>query len=109
MDLTAYYQKIRSTAASIKDEYPVVVSAVTPDGGKAGVLTEVTRAVAAKMIVDGEANLAASAAAAAFRAAQVAAKAAADQAAAASRVQVSILTPAELNKLKTADSLKDRT
>jgi hypothetical protein len=108
MDLTAYYQKIRATEATITDAYPVVVSLATADGGKPGVLTEVTREIAAKMIVEGEVGLASSADAAAFRASQASAKNAADQAAAASKVQFSVLTTAELNKLKgVADSLKD--
>jgi len=60
------------------------------------------------MIVDGEARLATSAEAAAFRKSQAQAKQAADQAAAASKVQLTVLTAAELNKLKgVADSLKD--
>jgi prolyl-tRNA synthetase len=108
MDLTAYYQKIRATQASIADAYPVVVSLATADGGKEGVLTEVTREIAAKMIVEGEVELATSAETAAFRASSAAAKKATDQAAAASKVQFSVLTTAELNKLKgVADDLKD--
>jgi hypothetical protein len=108
MDLTAYYLKIRATETTITDAYPVVVSLATADGGKAGVATEVTRGIAAKMIVEGEVRLATSAEAAAFRASEAAAKVAADQAAAASKVQFSVLSTAELNKLKgVADSLKD--
>jgi hypothetical protein len=108
MDLTSYYQKIRTTEANIADPYPVIVSLETSEGGKAGVLTEVTRDIAAKMIVEGEASLATSAAATAFRASVAVAKQAADQAAAAARVQFSVLTTAELNKLKgVADALKD--
>ena len=106
MDLTAYYHKIRNTEASISDAYPVVVSLATAEGGAPGVMTEVSRSLAAKMIVDGEASLATNAVATKFRASQTAAKAAADQAAAASKVQFSVLTTAELNKLKgVADSL----
>jgi hypothetical protein len=108
MDLTAYYQKIRTTEAAITDLYPVIVSLETADGGKPGVMTEVTRNIAATMIVEGEVRLASGAEAAAFRASLTAAKLAADQAAAASKVQFSVLTTAELNKLKgVADSLKD--
>ncbi|MGH9660803.1 MAG: hypothetical protein ACRD96_19805 [Bryobacteraceae bacterium] len=58
MDLKAYYQKIRETEQAIADEYPVVVSFETPDGGKANVGTEVPRRVAARMIVEGRARLA---------------------------------------------------
>jgi hypothetical protein len=108
MDLTAYYQKIRATEAAITDPYPVITSLETASGGKPGVLTEVRRDIAAKMIVEGEASLATNAVATKFRAAKAAAKAAADQAAVASKVQFSVLTTAELNKLKgVTDSLKD--
>ena len=43
MDLRAYYQKIRDTEAEITEAFPMVVSLATADGGKEGVLTEVTR------------------------------------------------------------------
>lgn len=108
MDLTIYYQKIRAMEATITDAYPVVVSMATADGGKEGVATEVTRGIAAKMIVEGEARMAASEEAEAFHASQAEAKRIADQMAQASKVQLSVLTTAELNKLReVADSLKD--
>ena len=59
MDLRAYYQEIRDVEAKIPGPCAVVVSVATPDGGKAGTLTEVPRRVAAKMLVDGTAKLAA--------------------------------------------------
>lgn len=59
MDLKSYYQKIRGIEESISAEHVVVVSLETPDGGKAGQLAEVRRSVAAKMIVDRKATLAA--------------------------------------------------
>jgi len=52
MDLRMYYQKIRDTEAKIADPFPVVESCETPDGGPAGRLTEVTPALAARMIVE---------------------------------------------------------
>ena len=55
MDVRAYYQKIRKVEAEIPEPYVVVVSRETPDGGKAGVLTEVSRALAAKLIVEDQA------------------------------------------------------
>lgn len=58
MELRAYYQKIRRIEAEIGDESAVVSSRETPDGGQAGVLTEVPRAIAARMIADGRAELA---------------------------------------------------
>ena len=58
MDLRVYYQKVRDVEARIPGPYVLVESLATPDGGKAGLLTEVPRRVAAKMIVDGAAKLA---------------------------------------------------
>ena len=57
MDLRGYYRRIRELESSIEDEFPVVRSLATDDGGKAGQLTEVPRAVAARMINDGAAEL----------------------------------------------------
>jgi len=51
MDLKLYYQKVRDTASKIADPFPVVVSKETTDGGKDGIFTEVTRPIAAKMLV----------------------------------------------------------
>jgi hypothetical protein len=58
MDLRAYYQKIREIEQTIPEDVAVVVSQRTPDGGRAGVLTEVTRAVAAQLISELRARLA---------------------------------------------------
>ena len=58
MDLRAYYQKIRKVEAEIKDPVVTIVSLETPEGGKAGTKTEVPRGLAARMIVEGRAELA---------------------------------------------------
>ena len=58
MDLRVFYQKMRKLEQEIVGEHVVVVSLETPDGGKAGVRTEVTRENAAKMIVEGRARMA---------------------------------------------------
>jgi hypothetical protein len=58
MDLRAYYQKIRDIEQTIAGDVAVVVSLQTSDGGRAGVLTEVTRAVAARLINEARARLA---------------------------------------------------
>ena len=108
MDLKLYYQKIRDKQAEITEAFPVVVSNETADGGRPGVLTEVTPAIAAKMVVDGAAHLATAPEANGFRAGQAEAKRVADQAAAAAKVQFTVLSTTELNKLKgTAKSSKD--
>jgi len=67
MDLRQYYRQIREIEAQIKDEFPVIVSEATEDGGRAHVLTEVSRAVAARLIAEGKARLAGEGETAAFR------------------------------------------
>ncbi|HWB86047.1 MAG TPA: hypothetical protein VG675_18030 [Bryobacteraceae bacterium] len=100
MDLKLYYQKIRETESKLRDADPVVVSLATPDGGKAGVLTEAPRAVAAKLVVDGCARLADPEEAKQFRAEREEAKRVADQIEASSKVQLAVLSTAELDRLK---------
>ena len=58
MDLRNFYQRLREVEASIASEHVVMVSEATADGGKAGVLTEVSRANAAKLIIELRARLA---------------------------------------------------
>lgn len=58
MDLRAYYQQIREIETSIEDDFPIIKSLATEDGGKSGRFIEVPRALAARMIVDGGAELA---------------------------------------------------
>lgn len=68
MDLRAYYQKIRKLEAELPGPFVVVVSRETSDGGRAGVLTEAQRGLAAKLIVDERATLASPEQAAEFHA-----------------------------------------
>jgi hypothetical protein len=58
MDLRQYYQAIQTLEQTIKDNPVVVVSAATGDGGRAGILSEVTSHTAARLIVEGRAMLA---------------------------------------------------
>jgi hypothetical protein len=58
MDLRQFYRKIREIESSIPDKYPFVTSLATDDGGKEGVLAEVPRYQAARLIVEGKARLA---------------------------------------------------
>lgn len=67
MDLRAYYQKIRKIESEISEETVVIVSRETSDGGRAGVRTEVPRAVAARMVAQETAELASAEVAARFR------------------------------------------
>jgi hypothetical protein len=68
MDLRAYYQKIRRIEAGIAEAAVVVISRETSDGGRAGVMTDVPRGVAARLIADEKAELASAEEAAEFRA-----------------------------------------
>ena len=68
MDLRDYYRTIRRVMAGIKDESVVIVSRETPDGGRAGVRTDVPRELAARLIAEEKADLATAEEAAGFRA-----------------------------------------
>jgi hypothetical protein len=100
MDLRVYYQKIRDAASKIPDEFPVVVSKETADGGQAGIKMEVPRNIAAKLVVEGAAEVVKGEEAAKFRAALAEAKRAADQAAVATKLQLSVISTADLESLK---------
>ncbi len=92
MDLKQYFRKMREIEASIKEPYVLISSLETPDGGKPGVVCEVSRAIAAKIIAEGRAMLATEQQAKAYTEKQAAARQAAEKAALASRVQVAIIT-----------------
>jgi hypothetical protein len=100
MDLRIYYQKIRDERGKIADEYPVMVSNETPDGGKSGAMTEVTRDLAAKLLVDGTARMASKTEAAEFRQRQTDMRAAAEQERAASKVQLTVVPKEFLETLR---------
>ncbi len=99
MDLRAYYRKLREVEASIAETHVVLVSLVTPEGGKAGVLTEAPRAVAAKMIAESRARLASDEESEEFRKSMREAKDKFDREEAARQMQVVVL-PAEPRRTK---------
>lgn len=100
MDLRRYYQQLRDIEASIADEHVVVVSNATPDGGKAGVLIEVPRQNAAKQIVDGRARLASAEESERYYKSIKEARTRAEQASAVERMQVAVISEAELRGLR---------
>jgi hypothetical protein len=106
MDLKLYYDKIREAEARILEDFPVVISNATPDGGKEGTKTEVPRRLAAKLIVEGLARLASEEEIRAFREALEEAQRIAEQVAAAARVEVAVLSSVELAKLRSAGRSK---
>ena len=105
MDLQVYYQKVRETEELIPDEFTVIVSLKTGDGGKEGTQTEVPRRLAARMVADNLARLATGEELAAHRAAMAELKRQAEQTAAATRLQISVLSTRELEQLR-ADARK---
>ena len=98
MDLQMYYQKIREMETKIADEFPLVVSVDTQDGGKGGRKTEVRRA--AKMLVEGQVRLASRDEAKVHREAQAEGKRLAEREAAAARVQLTVLSTTDLDRLR---------
>jgi hypothetical protein len=95
VDLKHYFRKIREIEATINELHPFVTSLETSDGGKGGVITEVTREIAAKMIAEGRALLATNAEREAFLAQQESARVAAEKAEAARRLHVTIVSDAQ--------------
>jgi hypothetical protein len=91
VDLRQYFKKIRDTESGLTESFPLVISLETTDGGKAGVISEVSREQAAKLIVESCARLANDAEKAAYFEKQASDKKAADRAEMARRVQVTIV------------------
>lgn len=100
MDLRAYYQKIRELEESLTEVYPVMVSLETADGGNPGVRTEVSRGVAAKMIVEGKARLASADEKQVFLDQKAEVKRIADQMEASERMQITVVSQSDLQTLK---------
>jgi hypothetical protein len=98
MNLRAYYQKIRAIEESLLEPFIVVASHETADGGKEGVLTEVPKRLAAKMIADGQAHVASEEAAKDFYERKAGAKRTADQEAVTAKMQVT-LVPTDSKKV----------
>ena len=100
MNLKSYFQKIREFENSIVEPFVVLISHETSDGGKEGLLTEVPKAVAAKMVADGRGRLASEEATREFQERKAQAKRDADTEATANRMQVTLVPTADLMKTK---------
>ena len=98
MDLRSYYKKVRDAEATLEGESVVVVSLPTTEGGKAGVMTEVPRIVAAKLIAEMRAVVATQDETLSFRLALTEAKEKHDREEAARRVQVMVIPASEFQK-----------
>jgi hypothetical protein len=58
MDLQLHYNKMRQEESRMTTEFPVIISHETADGGRAGIMAEVTRRIAARFITLGLARIA---------------------------------------------------
>lgn len=100
MNLKSYYQKIREFENSMVGPFVVLVSQETADGGKEGLLTEVPKRVAAKMIADGRGRLASEETAKEFHDKKAEAKRTVDTEATANRMQVTLAATTDLMNTK---------
>ncbi len=100
MDLRLFYQKLRKIEQDIVDPHVIVVSHETSDGGKAGQMSEVSRATAARLIVEGKARLASPEETVAQRSAIEQALQAAEQRAMAQKIQVNVVSEADFRAIK---------
>jgi hypothetical protein len=102
MDLRVFFQKLRKLEAEIVAPHVVVVSHETADGGRPGQLVEVSRSNAARLILEGHAHLASPEEAAEFRAAAQKALEDAQHRLMADKVQVNVISDADLRAMKSA-------
>lgn len=100
MNLQAYFRKIREVEESIPHVEVTVVSLQTDDGGVPGILTEVTRSMAAKLIVERRSRLATPEEVEEHRASQDAARKKIAEENAAQRLQVAILSDAQVEQFR---------
>ncbi len=102
MDMRQFYQKIKEFELGIKSEEVIVVSTETPDGGKAGVKSEVTRASAARMLAEGRARIATAEEAQSFHQEKEAAYKRWQDILNSAKVQLTVLTDSEMKAIKGA-------
>ena len=100
MDLRDFFKRIREIEATIENAYTLVVSHDTTDGGKGGVATETPRNIAARLIAEGRARMATPEEIVVHQEAIRLAVEEADKAALADRVQVALVSDADLEGLK---------
>jgi uncharacterized Fe-S cluster-containing radical SAM superfamily enzyme len=108
MDLRMFYQKLRKIEQEIADPHVVVVSHETSDGGRPGQQAEVSRVIAARLILEGRARLATPEESAEYRAATQEALRQAEQRLMANKVQVNVISDADLRALKGAPRAEKR-
>jgi hypothetical protein len=108
MDLRVFFQKLRKLEQEIVEPHVVMVSHETPDGGRAGQLAEVSRSIAARLILEGHAHLATAEESAEFRSAARKALEEAQHRLMADKVQVNVISDADLRAMKSASRAEKR-
>jgi hypothetical protein len=108
MDLRLFFQKLRKIEQEIVEPHVVVVSHETPDGGRAGQLAEVSRSIAARLILEGHAHLATAEESADFKNAARKALEDAQHRVMADKVQVNVISDADLRAMKSASRAEKR-
>ncbi len=108
MDLKQFYQKLRKIEHEIADANVIVVSHETSDGGRAGQKAEVSRVIAARLILEDRARLATAEEAAEYRSGIEASLRDAEQRAMAERVQVNVITDTDLRAIKSSSRVEKR-
>ena len=103
MDLRDFFKRLREIEAAIESPFALVISHPTADGGKPGVVTEAPRYIAARLIAEGRARLATPEEMSVHHETIRGAVEQAEQAAMVDRVQVALVSNADLEgfKLKT--------
>ena len=108
MDLRMFYQKLRKMEQEIADPHVIVISQETSDGGKAGQKAEVSRSIAARLILEGRARLANAEETAEYRRATDQALQEAEQRATANKVQLNVISDADLRAIKGVAKVEKR-
>jgi len=110
VDVKQYYRKIREVQNALPESDVLVVSLATADGGKEGVISETSREVAAKLIVEGRAVQATEEQKTAYFERQIAARKEAHRAELARRLQVAIIAEPdmELRANRNSDNWLDK-
>jgi hypothetical protein len=102
MNLRTYYQQIRMVEDEIQEPWVVLVSMATPEGGSEGSMTEVSKSLAARMIVDQKARIATKDEVRAFRQFQREAQRRALERETAGRIQLTVLNTSDLKTVEKA-------
>jgi hypothetical protein len=109
MDVRQYYRKLREVESGITEPYVRVTSLETSDGGKPGVVSEVTREQAAKLIVEGRVTLSTSNEEKVFFDKRIAEKRAFEKADMARRLQVTVVSAPDEKEPKAVSSSNPET